>query len=149
MRKMLLLGMGLFVICSLCLSNSAYAAWGGWVQTKQERAEAEKRAKEVDLPVLKDRANFLKQKLGELQAQGQKEINSGDELAKSTKQVLRTLNEIEKETGLPCRIEELPGFTHFNKTMGKNKYNISTLILKLDETIAVIDSIIGKNIQGK
>lgn len=142
MRKMLLSGMGLFVIFSLCLSNSAYAAWGGLVLTKEERAEAIKQLKEVDLPLLRDRAIFYKQKIEGLQSKGQEKIDVEDPLIEGVDGVLRTMNSLHEPTELVPFVNSR-GYSANHLPFKSHELKISQVILKLEEVIAIIDSVIG------
>lgn len=138
------------LVCFLCYSGNSYAAWGGFVQTKEERKEAIKQAKEVDLKMLRERVKFLKPRVEELAAQGKKKLNTENPIMQSIYLVLVKMNEIANDTGFPIEVNTT-GYTFANAIPAPT---IRHVIQKLDEVLALIDSVIGpeqktENTQGK
>ena len=145
MRKTGILILAVFLACSVCSGSKAYAGLFPAQEEKKVKKEANiKEAREVDLPALRNRAKFLKQKIEELKSQGQEKIKVTDTLINGAVQVLESMNKIDSDTGLPTKINAW-GYheTDYPPIVGRNSLEISQVILKLEEAITIIDSIIG------
>ncbi len=135
MKRITYLLLAIVMLSSFCISSTAYA---GMFSTKEEKEASIKKAKEVDLPVLRDRAKFLKQKLEELKAKGEKEISCKDTIAEGVARVVSSMYDISVYQGLPTRM-----YGPAKAGLFLAKYNIDQCILKLEEAITIINSIIG------
>ena len=136
------------LICFLgFLCGSVCAKQGEMIQNKEEKIMAIKQAKEVDLPALRDRAKFLKQKLEELKSQSKSgDILASHTLSKGVDNIIDQMNKIAVKTELPIKIDADRSGDIFSKIPPfiASRRNISQLIMKAEEIIVVIDSVIGK-----
>lgn len=125
-------------IALICCFFASYVNASNVFQTRQGVEAANKKAKEVELRVIRDRAKFLKKKLEELQSGGQKEISQSDSISQGVAKIIEGMNDINMYTDFPTKVA-YPD----DKGLFKVRYDISQLLLKLEEVIAIIDSIIG------
>lgn len=136
MKRITHLLIAIVMLSSLCISSTAYA---GLFSTKEEKETSIKKVKEVDLPVLRDRAKFFKQKLEELKAKNETQIQARSEICRSIDNIAEQMNDIALSTGLPTRINRLG----IDGQLPLARFKLSNLEMKLDEMITIINSIIG------
>jgi len=138
MKRAIYLLLAIVIISSFCISNAHAGLLPTQEEKKAKREASIKEVKEVDLPVLRDRAKFLKQKLEELKAKGEKEISCKDTIGEGIQRVVSAMYDYSVFQGLPTRM-----YGPDKAGLFLTKYNIEQCILKLEEAITIINSLIG------